>query len=148
MPQFIKPKTNNMKKVFAILALAGVMASCNNKKKEETKSADDTTIVKDNMGDQTTTTNIEGVPTFSDPEIQQYVNDLTAFVNTYIGAIKGKDMAKAAELAPKWTDWSTRSVGISQKLAANPEDAKKWADYWTKLSNDWAEAAQTMMPNQ
>ncbi len=33
-----------MKKLFAILAIAGLMVACNNKKKEEKKSETDTTI--------------------------------------------------------------------------------------------------------
>ena len=32
-----------MKKLFAILAIAGLMVACNNKKKEETKTETDTT---------------------------------------------------------------------------------------------------------
>jgi hypothetical protein len=33
-----------MKKVFAILAIAGLMVACNNKKKDETKTNADTTM--------------------------------------------------------------------------------------------------------
>jgi len=36
---FVKPKINKtMKKVFAVLALVGMLASCNNKKKDEKKT--------------------------------------------------------------------------------------------------------------
>src|SRR6188474_754767 len=110
-----------MKKLFAILALAGVMVSCNNKKKEEKKTEGDTTIIKDNTntndntGDKTVTTG--EIPTFSDPEVQQYVNDYTEFVTAYVNAYTTKDMTKIQEYATKMTDWTSRSMSVSQKLA-------------------------------
>ena len=138
-----------MKKLFAVLALAGVMASCNNKKDE--KKPDQGTSTTDTSKATTTTTTttttaVAGVPTFSDPEVQQYVNDYTAFVNSYLDAYKGKDMTKVAELATKMTDWSGRSMEVGKKLVANPDEAKAFTEYMTKLSQDWANAAKAMMP--
>lgn len=136
-----------MKKLFAVLALAGVMVSCNNKKKDEKKvEGDTTTTTTVEPTTTTTTTTTTGVPTFADAEVQQYVNDYTAFVQSYVDAYKTKDMTKVQELSAKMTDWSTRSTAIGQKLAASPEEAKKFADYMTKLSQDWADAAKAMVP--
>lgn len=140
-----------MKKVFAVLALVGVMASCNNKKKDEKKPEGDTTTTQTTTppADNTTTTpadNSGGVPTFADADVQKYVNDYTAFVQSYLDAYKAKDMTKVQELAGKMTEWSGKSAQVAQKLAANPDEAKKFSEYMTKLSTDWANAAKSMMP--
>ncbi len=140
-----------MKKVFLVLAVAGVMVACNSKKKEGTETKGDTTTTTtttDKMDNTTTTTTTNAaVPTFSDPEVQAYVNDYTAFVNSYLDAYKAKDMTKVQELGTKMQEWSGRSMTIGQKLAAHPDEAKKFTDYMTKLSQDWANAAQSMMPS-
>ena len=137
-----------MKKVLFVLAVAGVMASCGDKKKSD-KPAEvkDTTTATTTTTTTTTTTATPGVPTFADPEVQSFVNDYTAFVNSYLDAYKAKDMTKVSELAAKMTEWSGRSAAIGNKLAANPEEAKKFTDYMTKLSQDWANAAKAMMPS-
>lgn len=136
-----------MKKVFAILAVAAVMVSCGNKKKSD-KPADgkDTaaTTTTNNGGETTPITATAG---FADAEVQKYVDDYTAFVNSYLDAVKGKDMTKITDLSMKAADWANRSMDVSKKLAANPEEAKKFADIMTKLSNDWAEAAKALVPN-
>ena len=134
-----------MKKLFLILAMGDVLVSCGNKKKDEKKAEGDTTSTTSTTTTTTTTTTV-GVPTFADAEVQQYVNDYTAFVNSYMDAAKNKDMAKLTDISMKATDWANRSASISQKLANNPEEAKKFSDYMTKLSQDWAEAAKAMMP--
>lgn len=136
-----------MKKVFTILAVAAVMVSCGNKKKGD-KPADgkDTaaTTTTNNGGETTPITATAG---FADAEVQKYVDDYTAFVNSYLDAVKGKDMTKITDLSMKAADWANRSMDVSKKLAANPEETKKFADVMTKLSNDWAEAAKALVPN-
>lgn len=144
-----------MKRVLLVLAVAGVLVSCGNKKKGD-KPADgkDTTVTTTttNTGDQTTTTTtdnsgVAGVPTFSDPDVQKFANDVTTFVNGYIDAAKTKDMAKMTELSTKWTEWGTKATDISMKLASKPDEAKKWGEYWTKLGQQWADAAKSLIPS-
>lgn len=145
-----------MKRVLLVLAVAGVLVSCGNKKKDD-KPADgkDTTVTTTTTtGDQTTTTTTTtdnsgavGVPTFSDPDVQKFANDVTTFVNGYMEAAKSKDMTKITELSTKWTEWGTKATDVSMKLASKPEEAKKWADYWTKLGQQWADAAKSLMPS-
>src|SRR5690242_8552107 len=122
-----------MKRVLLVLAVAGVMVSCGSKKKADKGTTTDTatTTTTDKMGDQTSTSTAttSGVPTFADAEVQKYVNDYTAFVTSYVDAYKAKDMTKVQELATKMQDWSSRSISVSQKLAANPEEARKFSDY-------------------
>ncbi len=138
-----------MKKVFAVLALVGVMVACNNKKKEdkkpEGKDTTATTTTTDNTTtttDNTTTTNTSGVPTFSDPEVQKFANDYAAFVNEYKAGLK--DPAKLMELTKSMQDWASRASSIGMKLANNPEEAKKWADWTTAISKELTDAAMNM----
>ena len=142
-----------MKKLFAVLALAGVLVSCDSKKKEDKKVEGDTTTTTTTTVDPapttttTTTTTTNETPKFADAEVQKYVDDYAAFVRSYVDAYKGKDMTKVQELSAKMSDWSTRSAAISQKLAASPDEAKKFSDYMVKLSQDWADAAKAMTPS-
>jgi hypothetical protein len=140
--KFFNPKTTKMKKVLFVLAVAGVMASCGDKKKSD-KPAE----VKDSITTTTTTTTPPGVPAFADAEVQAFVNDYTVFVQSYLDACKAKDMAKAQELSMKMNDWSSRSMAIGNKLAGNPDETKKFNDYMSKLTQDWANAAKSMMPS-
>ena len=129
-----------MKKVLFVLAVAAVMVSCGNKKKSD-KPAE----VKDTISTTTTTTTTtttSEVPKFSDPEVQQWVNDYTAFVTAYVDAYKGKDMTKVAELSQKMSDWSSKSMTIVQKLAAHPEEATAFSNYLAKLSQELTAAMQ------
>lgn len=126
-----------MKKVFAVLALAGVMASCNNKKKDEPKPEGDTTTTTTTTTEApttTTTTTTTGVPTFSDPEVQKFANDYAAFIAEYKAGMS--DPAKLADLSAKMQDWSKRSTDIGMKLAAKPEEAQAWANWVMEITKD------------
>jgi|GEM_PF-677499 len=142
-----------MKKLFAILAIAGIMASCSNKKKEEKTSATDTTTkTTENKMDAdqktvpTTTTNVEGVPSFSDPEVQKFANDYAAFLSVYKAGLK--DPAKFAELSKTMQDWAARSRSVGLKLASNPEEAQKWAQWASVIAQEYANAAASMYKQQ
>ncbi|HEY6064448.1 MAG TPA: hypothetical protein VIV35_12605 [Chitinophagaceae bacterium] len=135
-----------MKKLFAVLALVAVISSCNNKKKDEKKpDATTTTTTTDpntSTTTTTTTTTSSDVPTFADAEVQQYVNDYTAFVTAYVDAYKAKDYTKIADMGKKMSDWSARSASVGQKLAGNAEEATKFSNYVTKLSEQLTAAMQ------
>lgn len=125
-----------MKKLFAVLALAGVMTSCGNKKKDEGKTTEggDTTTQVTTPPAENPPANNSGVPTFSDPEVQKYANDYAAFMAEYKAGMS--DPAKLADLSTKLQDWSKRSTEIGMKLATKPEEAKAWADWVMALSKD------------
>lgn len=135
-----------MKKFFTILAIAGMIVSCNNKKEEKTETtSSDTTTTTTTPVDNTTTTTTStdnttttsaDVPTFADAEVQTFVNDYTAFVTSYVAAYKSKDMTKISTMATDYQQWVGRTQSVSMKLANNPSDAQKFSDYMTKLSND------------
>ena len=129
-----------MKKLFAVIALAGIMISCNNSKEEKTETKTDTTGTTTTTPEATdptttvttTTTPAAGVPTFSDPEVQKFANDYAAFVNEYKAGMT--DPNKMQEMAKNLQDWTTRSQSIGMKLSQNPDEAKKWADWVAEVN--------------
>ena len=134
-----------MKKLFAVLALVGVMTSCKDKKKDEKKPEESTTTTTPSTSTDATTppaetTGAVDIPKFADAEVQKYVDDYTVFVTTYVDAAKTKDMTKVATLSTKATEWATKSMDIAKRLMANPDDATKFSNYMTKLSEQMTAA--------
>lgn len=115
-----------MKKLFAVVALAGFMAACNNEKKDETKSEDPTTTTPTTTEPTATA---EGVPSFDNPEVAAYVKSYEDYIAMLKQAVEGKDMSKMADLSKMGTDLSMKGTAAAQQLTANPADAKKLADY-------------------
>lgn len=128
-----------MKKLFAVIALVGVMTSCKDKKKddkkvEETTTSTPTTTEPTTTPTSTTTTASSGVPTFSDPEVQQFANDYAAFMANYKAGMK--DPAKLQDLTKDMQKWTEKSQKIGMKLSQTPDEAKKWADWVMVVSKD------------
>lgn len=130
-----------MKKIFAVLALVGVMTSCKSKKKDEAKPETTTTTdatttpatdATTTPATETSTTAVAGVPTFKDADVQKFANDYTAFINEYKAGMT--DPAKATELASRLQEWSKKSTEIGMKLATDQEELKKWTDWAMELS--------------
>lgn len=139
-----------MKKILAVLALVGVMSSCKDKKKEEKKPEETTNTTTTPASTEPSTTpattpaatepapaTATGVPSFSDPEVQKFANDYSAFMAEYKAGMK--DPAKLAKLSSSLQEWSKKAQGIGMKLANSPEEAKKWAEWTLELS-------KSMMP--
>jgi len=140
-----------MKKLFAVLALVGVMTSCKDKKKDDPKPEETTTTTTTTTTDGTTPATTDAVttsdvPKFADADVQKYVDDYTTFAKGYMEACKSKDMTKFASISTSASEWASKSAAMATKLAANPEDATKFSNYMTKLATDMAEAAKAMMP--
>ena len=132
-----------MKKVLVLLTL-GVIFSCG--KKEEPKAEDAKTET------QTETTAepakedaaaADGV-TFKDAEVQKYVDDYKAYIKDVTDAVTSKDAAKLADLGAKGQEWATKTQEVATKLANDPEEAKKFADETTKLSQELADEMAKM----
>lgn len=126
-----------MKKLFAILAIAAVMTSCKGKK-DDKKVEDSTTNTPTTTDVTTTPTDLApgDVPTFSDPDVTAYVKAYEDYISVYRKAAEGKDLSKFAELGKMGQDLSSKGIAASQKLANNPSDAKKLADYMTARSQE------------
>lgn len=132
-----------MKKVLLILAVAGVMVSCNSKKKggDDKKPGDDKTNT--NNGDKGNTSSGD-VPTFSDPDVQAYVNAYEEYISAYEKAVEGKDMSKMMDLSKTGQDLATKGSTAAQKLMNNPEEAKKLTDYMTARSQHLIELSKKL----
>jgi hypothetical protein len=145
LPYSLNQNQKNMKKLFAVVALVGLMASCNSKKKDEKTDETKmdtavTTTPPPTTEPTTTTTTSSDIPKFADAEVQKYVDDYTAFVTSYVEAYKSKDMTKVSSLSTKMTEWASKSQSVGMKLANNPEEATKFTNYMTKLSQEMTAA--------
>ena len=132
-----------MKKLFAVLALVGVMTSCKDKKKDEKKPEETTTTTE-----PTTTTTTEptttGVPTFNDADVTAYVKAYEDYIAAYKKVVESKDMTKMGDLSKNAQDLAAKGTAASQKLVGNPEDAKKLADYMTAKSAEIMELSKKL----
>lgn len=87
------------------------------------------------------------VPTFSDPAVTQWCQDYKNFLDAYVAAINGKDYTKITSLGQEFsTKWASKSMEVGMKLSANPEEAKKFSDFTTAVSNKFSEALKMSMP--
>lgn len=129
-----------MKKILAVLALVGVMTSCKDKKKDEKKPEETTTTTTTDPTTTTTTTTDANVPTFSDPEVQKFVTEYSAFITEYKAGMA--DPAKAQALAKTAQEWSGKMSNIGMKLASNPDDLKKWTEWAQWVAAQFAPATK------
>jgi small-conductance mechanosensitive channel len=79
-------------------------------------------------------------PTFSSEDVNKGLAEYKTLMGDYVKALESKDQAKIAELSTKAQEISKNAAAWSQKL--KPEEMKQFSDYWTKLSTEWAAAAQ------
>lgn len=131
-----------MKKLFAVLAIVGMMTSCKDKKAEDPKM--DTTETKMDEPKMDEPKMTDGVPTFSDADVQAYANSYGELADAYKKAAESKDMAKFTELSKMGQDLAAKTAAMSQKLATSPEDAKKLSDFVMAKSNEIMEATKKM----
>ncbi|MFC6268989.1 hypothetical protein [Frigoriflavimonas asaccharolytica] len=134
-----------MKKIILPALVAGLFTftSC---KKDETKvtvepatvevpaSADANTMTTD----ATTPVAVDGMPTFSNPEVTAFATEYTNFMNEMKDAYVSQDATKIKELAMKQQEWTAKSTEMASKFSQ--EDAQKWSAYAQKLSMDMQSA--------
>lgn len=133
-----------MKKLILPLALAGFFAftSC---KKDEAKT-EETTVVptEDGATAVTTETNVatvDGMPTFSSPEVTEFAAEWTTFMREMTEAYKNQDAAAIQKLAATQNEWTTKASTIATKFT--PEDSQKWADWSQKVTGEMQTAMMT-----
>lgn len=127
-------------KVVAIGLFVAILQSCVNSKKAE--SSTDSIIVSGNTTVKKITTKTEKsiVPTFSSVEVNKGLADYAKLKEAYITALKNNDQAQVEALTTKYTDWAQGAMMWDSKLKAN--EVQKYSEYMTKLSQEWAAAAQ------
>lgn len=121
----------------ALFASALLVVSCQKKEPvvEESVTTEETVTtdpVTETTTTETTTETTLEVPKFASSDMQKYAEQYTAYVQDVAQAAKEGNTTKVAELQGKATEWATNA----QKAAANltAEDAKLWADYSAKLT--------------
>ncbi|TWP24798.1 hypothetical protein ETU10_02220 [Apibacter muscae] len=126
-----------MKKILLSLSLVGLIAF-NSCKDEKTTTTTPETVdtIKNNTEDTQTspdsvTTNAE-LPKFEDKEVQEFVDSYSKFIKENEALLK--DSTKIAEMKPKLEEWAQKSLPIFTKLANNPEELKKFTEYFEKTS--------------
>ena len=140
-----------MKKIFAVLALVGVMTSCKDKKKEEVKVEPTTTTptttepTTTTTEPTTTTPTTGGVPSFKDADVQAYAQAYADYVDAYKKAAESKDMAKFSELGKMGQDLGAKTTAMTQKLQSNPEEAKKLSDFLMAKAAEISEYSKKLM---
>ncbi len=130
-----------MKKFLFVVAIAGIMISCKDKK-DEKKAEEPTTIAptEPTTTEPTTTAPVTSDVKFSDPEVQKFADEYTAFVRAYKTGVV--DPAKAQELSKTAQEWTTRMQPMVMKLATNPEELKKWQEWAMSLSKELVPATK------
>ena len=82
--------------------------------------------------------------TVSYPVVQKYVDDYKAYIKEVSEAVAAKDATKIADLGTKAQEWATKSQEITTKLANDPEEAKKFGEELTRLSQEYADEMAKM----
>ena len=137
--RFSKADENSLKQLFD---LVGTMMTEKSSKVLDDEGTDDIERIMDSVGLKIDTIRDDGnkhnlpgkVPTFSDPEVQEFANEYAEFIAAYKNS--QADPAKLSELTKKMETWGKKSQSLGAKLSNNPEDAQKWADWVAGLYKD------------
>jgi hypothetical protein len=133
-----------MKKLLPVVALFVLFTACKGKKDEKKPEETTTTTPPATDPGTTTTPSNTGVPTFNDPDVAAYVKAYEDYIAAYKKAVESKDMTKMGDLAKTAQDLAAKATAATQKLAGNPEDAKKLADYMTAKSAEVVELSKKL----
>ena len=130
-----------MKKMLLVLLTLGVIFSCG--KKEEAKTETETTKTETTTTATPTDAAATDVPTFKEPEVQKYVDSYQEYIKNLKDAVASKDATKIQELTTKSQELATQGAEAAKKLT-DPAEAKKFADYMTKLGQEATEEMTKM----
>ncbi|PKV49542.1 hypothetical protein ATE84_1572 [Aquimarina sp. MAR_2010_214] len=85
---------------------------------------------------------VDGVPTFSDQGVQEYVNAYEEYMAKYAKIVESKDMTAFAGLSDEATKLGQKSSEIAGKLTG--EDAEKFTAYMTAKAKEAQELAKKL----
>jgi hypothetical protein len=106
-----------MKKIFLVIIIALTFSSCNSKKedkKQEPKSA-------------------SGAPKLTDPELQKFANEYTAYSKAYVDAYNSGDSVKIAEYVIKGGEFTERGFSLLEEFSRYPDEWAKWQKFLEQL---------------
>lgn len=135
-----------MKKTILSVAALGLFAativSCDSTKKTDATS--DTSKVEASADttkkEEVAATTKADVPTFSSDEVNKGLAEFAALKDQYIAALKSKNSTEIQALSTKYSTWAQSAATWASKL--KPDEVQKYSDYMTKVSKEWADAAQ------
>lgn len=135
-----------MKKLFILFAAAtlfvGVQA-CKSTPEATEEVATEETVTEEPVAETTESTEASaGVPTFSNADVQAYVNSYEEYINLYKEAVDKKDMSKMQELATKGQELATKGQEAMGKLTG--DDVKKFTDYTTAKAKEIQDLAMKL----
>jgi len=132
---------------FALVMAVLFAASCKNETKSEaTESAEKTEEVEkveEKTEEKTETAASEGVPSFSDEKVQEYVNSYEAYIEEYKKVVESKDMTAFASLGQKGQELGTKAQEVMGNLSG--DDVKKLNDYMMAKSTELQELSKKLM---
>lgn len=133
----------NLSLVIALLATV----SCKNEAKSDTSTSEEATetreISDDEKSDNTSTESADGVPSFSDEKVQEYVNAYEAYIADYKKAVESKDMTAFAELGTQGQELGQKAQDVMGNLSG--DDIKKLNDYMQEKSTQLQELSKKLM---
>jgi len=134
-----------MKKVIVNLSLviAILFASCKSETKEASTSSENTEETENTEESSSNDSAKVGVPSFSDKNVQEYVNAYEAYIEEYKKAVESKDMTAFASLGQKGQELGTKAQEVMGNLSG--EDVTKLSEYMQKKSEQLQELSQKMM---
>ncbi len=129
-----------MKKTLLTLSFASLLiftqSSCGGNKEEKTATVETTPMTADNVA----TDSGSDVPTFADESVTKFCKDYKAALDETMTAYKNKDMTKIKDMQAKYTDLSKQGAALAGKIKM--DEMKKYSDFMTKISTDYAKAMQ------
>jgi len=133
-----------MKKVFLSLTMIAALAftSCKETPKSDADKTKTETTAEDKK-DRTATTSTDGVPSFSDTDVQAYVDSYESYIADYKKAAESKDMTAFADLGKKGQDLAAKAQEVMGKLTG--ADAEKLTTYMTKKGKELQEYSKKIL---
>lgn len=134
---------------FALIIAVLFAASCKNETKSETTdTADKTEEVateekSEEKSSEAKSTSSDGVPSFSDQKVQEYVDSYEAYIEEYKKVVESKDMTAFASLGQKGQELGTKAQEVMGNLSG--DDVKKLNDYMTAKSAELQELSKKLM---
>ncbi|WP_378174933.1 hypothetical protein [Aquimarina sp. SS2-1] len=135
---------------FALIIAVLFATSCKNEaKSESTDNADTTEEVaetekaEEKSEEKTETAASDGVPSFSDEKVQEYVNSYEAYIEEYKKVVESKDMTAFASLGQKGQELGTKAQEVMGNLSG--DDVQKLNDYMMAKSAELQELSKKLM---
>ncbi|MHA7057229.1 hypothetical protein ACWGOQ_0008430 [Aquimarina sp. M1] len=135
---------------FALIVAVLFTASCKNETKSEatdnderTEEVSQTEETEEEETDNTEAAASDGVPSFSDEKVQEYVNSYEAYIEEYKKVVESKDMTAFASLGQKGQELGAKAQEVMGNLSG--DDVQKLNDYMIAKSAELQELSKKLM---